>query len=1510
MIQFLLWTSIGQTWIAHKAAGILGERLNTTVTVEKIDISFFKFIKLKKVYIEDLNKDTLLFVESLNAEISHWNYENDSLNITLDKIAVTSPIYHLHQNLGDSVTSLTRVFQNLSSKNTPTSNLNIEIEVSRISIDNGSFEWNNENVEKTPFGVNWSHLGLKGLEIDFYDFQMINDSFNAEINHLSGIDTSGFVLNHLSGKTIFSSTTTLITDLELVTPYSNIKGNIHYQYDSVSAYASFIDHVYMRYTIDSSIINVKDISYFAPALEGLDYELLVHGKERGPVSDMKFQDIFISYGDASVLNGRIFITGLPHLEETSFNCKFKQLSSSQTDLTTIKTYPFTSGETISVPEFLKNAKQIDFVGRFNGFYYDFVTYGKFTSANGSVSTDLQLSQNENNDIYYDGKITTENFNLAQLTNKPKLFDKASIDIDIKGKGLDFKCIELNVAGDASAFDFMGYRYKDINIDASISKKVIAGILNVADTNVNLAFNGRIDLSDNVPKYEFVSTIEHLKPKQLHLMERDSTASLSSKVTLNFQGSNLDNILGSAKLENFHFEENGEEVDLQKVDFIAYTIGEDKMLSLRSENLDLQINGKFLFIDILPSLNHVIYPWLPSIYAKKPQKPSTVQNFELILKAHEFSGFSSIFVPQVTFEKDLFIDLKFNSEAQEIIIESNSTKMNILGQGVANLNLNATLSLDTFDLHTSAKKVLFTDSNYVENVEIKATAIEDLIKSNITWNNDNTEGDDAGSLNFDIEFTNPENFKIYSYQSWFNFNDTLWTIHDSGLVSKNKKEYEFKNVLFSQNAQDISIDGFISEDPEKELVIDIDSLSLSILNPIINKYNLESSGSAAGTTHLFDFYNEFQLHSNTLFTDLVINQQSIGDGLLQSIWNSELEKFEVNINFHEEELERINLNGAYYPKKSKNQLDLNLRLNQFPIKIIEPFTVGIIDHIKGTVTGNAKITGQLSKPKIDGDFVLNHIETRVIYLNETLYTNDQHVFIRPNLIGADAIIISDASRKKAEVNFSLFHQNFAKINYDVAINSIDIFRAFNTSKIDNKYFYGQVYLNPESSIGIESNYQGDVSINANINSGPETFVTIPFYEDDEVSQRDYIFFKSDKNTSDTLSEESFQHEESFGLNLDMTLNLDKNAEVQLIFDEFTNDKIQATGNGSINLKINKNGDFNIYGTYEIVNGFYLFTFSKVISKKFKIKPGGKLTWNGDPYSGKADIDASYKVRTSLVDLQIYASADSTARIPVEVILHMSGNYMNPDLGFSFLLPPKYEEVETLLNSLDVGAKNKQVFALLILNKFLPISNNDVSSGSSVIGTNSTEVLSNQLSNWLSKISNDFDVGVRYSPGAETTASEVELALSTQIFDDRVLIETNVGITTDNPSQTATNANNFVGEFTVSYKVNRKGNIVGKVFQRSNELNPVYVNTSPYTQGVGLAYTEPFKNGDNLGCIISNHFKKPDFKRDCEKEYYQQQIDQKDENLDEILNKVEKSRATQKERNQKKLERDIKVARKKE
>jgi hypothetical protein len=276
-----------------------------------------------------------------------------------------------------------------------------------------------------------------------------------------------------------------------------------------------------------------------------------------------------------------------------------------------------------------------------------------------------------------------------------------------------------------------------------------------------------------------------------------------------------------------------------------------------------------------------------------------------------------------------------------------------------------------------------------------------------------------------------------------------------------------------------------------------------------------------------------------------------------------------------------------------------------------------------------------------------------------------------------------------------------------------------------------------------------------------------------------------------------------------------------------------------------------------------------------------------------------------------TAELKKRIPVEVVLTMKNNYMNPDLSFSFEMPPKYDEISALLNGLDEGERNKQVFGLLILNKFMPISGGDVSSSASAVTTNGTEVLSNQLSSWLSKISNDFDVGVRYNPGDQITGDEVEVALSTQLFNDRILIETNFGMTSTAKGNTNTNTqtNNFVGEFTISYKINEKGNIVGKVFQRSNELNPVYNNVSPYTQGVGIAYSEPFNNWNNLGCIMGNHFHKKDNKRACQAEYYAKQEANKEENEAKILKTVAKSRRKQKKRNEKTKKRKEKANRRK-
>ena len=154
----------------------------------------------------------------------------------------------------------------------------------------------------------------------------------------------------------------------------------------------------------------------------------------------------------------------------------------------------------------------------------------------------------------------------------------------------------------------------------------------------------------------------------------------------------------------------------------------------------------------------------------------------------------------------------------------------------------------------------------------------------------------------------------------------------------------------------------------------------------------------------------------------------------------------------------------------------------------------------------------------------------------------------------------------------------------------------------------------------------------------------------------------------------------------------------------------------------------------------------------------------------------------------------------------------------------------------------MFSLLVLNSFLPPPGAEAAYGhASVQSTTSSELLSNQLSNWLSKISNDFDIGLNYRPGDELTSDEVELALSTQLLNDRLVLDANFGVGgNQNASSSSQSSSNFLGDITAEYKITKDGKLRAKAFNNSNEFS-LQNNNSAYTQGVGLSYKEEYDTG---------------------------------------------------------------------
>ena len=157
----------------------------------------------------------------------------------------------------------------------------------------------------------------------------------------------------------------------------------------------------------------------------------------------------------------------------------------------------------------------------------------------------------------------------------------------------------------------------------------------------------------------------------------------------------------------------------------------------------------------------------------------------------------------------------------------------------------------------------------------------------------------------------------------------------------------------------------------------------------------------------------------------------------------------------------------------------------------------------------------------------------------------------------------------------------------------------------------------------------------------------------------------------------------------------------------------------------------------------------------------------------------------------------------------------------------------------------MLSLLVLGKFYTpeyLRGTYTSSNNNLVGSTASELLSNQFSNWLSQISNDFDIGVNYRPGNQITNDEVELALSTQLFNDRVTINGNIGNNSALRTNVNNNSNSFVGDADVNVKLTNNGKLQLKAYNRAN--NNLIYETSPYTQGVGLSYREDFNDINEL------------------------------------------------------------------
>jgi hypothetical protein len=439
-------------------------------------------------------------------------------------------------------------------------------------------------------------------------------------------------------------------------------------------------------------------------------------------------------------------------------------------------------------------------------------------------------------------------------------------------------------------------------------------------------------------------------------------------------------------------------------------------------------------------------------------------------------------------------------------------------------------------------------------------------------------------------------------------------------------------------------------------------------------------------------------------------------------------------------------------------------------------------------------------------------------------------------------LKDSENNTALLDGYITHKMFGNLKYNLGVKTKKI-EVMRTTLADNTLFYGEAHGSGDILI---TGAGEQVKLDINLKTEDGTQIVIPMETPASASENNFIRFVNKDSLVNNLKKTPEPPENnSFEMNLNIVAT--PVAKIQILFNSTLGDVLSGQGSGNLRMVYDQQSNFTIFGNYTIDKGDYLFTLQNVIGKRFKLEEGGTITWNGDPYDAIVDLNAIYSLKASVKDLLVDSyKPENTGRIPVECKINLSRKLLNPNLKFDILFPTADErtkdELQQFISTQD--DINRQMLALLLLGQFYTPeyirgrTDSQAYTGS-LVGATTSEMLSNQLSNWLSQISTNFDVGFNYKPGDQVNTNQMELALSTQIFDDRVTINGNIG---NNSNLQTANNNAVLGEIEVFVKLIKSGKLQLKVYNRAN--TDMTYDTAPYKQGIGFSYRESFNSFHDL------------------------------------------------------------------
>jgi len=1451
VLTFMFRDPIVQSLTARMLTKWLSEKTAYHIELEKVRLTAFKGLSFEELKIDDHRGEAMLHVNHLSAQpaFSDWNL----LFLKFKSIDIDGAFFRYARYKEDKDYNL-MIFLNKyldrDSTDQPKKSSAFHLNTGELVLTNSTFHLYDEHKHyANEIGVNYADMLIDSICLYGHEFNLINDSLHIQVDSLFAHEKSGFTIDRMSADFGISSTNLIAHNLLLDNDDSHIDMDLDFDYSSYSSYSSFIDSVRMTGDIRPSTIDLSVIGYFADVMFQMPDVIGISGFVTGPVSFMEGEQLRIKYGRTTRFYGNALIKGLPDFFTSYMEAEIFELSTSACDLKSF-TLPDEEYKHIDLSDLVTCDELFTAKGSFKGYYEDFKTKLSIHSEEGILSTDVDYKNSKDQGITIEARLQSDQFLMGKLLDIQDVFGHIAMDLNMNASGTDLSTLKIDVDGFFSSVDFMEYPYQRIAVNGWYQKDSIKGTIRVGDKNLMMGADVALNLSQG-PLLKAQMNIKYADPVKLHLVSSDNFR-ITTVADLLMEGFDPDSMSGKLILNNTVLYFDDRKYPVQHVELLK-SHDEQDLIEIHSDYADARMEGKFnitetgdLLAGLFDHYYHVDDHTSDSVIRPQQQAAINIEVKDGILVEEQL-------IPGLYLSPGTNLHAQIDYSSNELAVMMNSELIEYSGNSLNGNKFVLNTGKDVLTYDYSVNRIVLKDSTAedkrvfgIDNFRLNGSVENDSLAWGIYWQNmDSLLKNSAvieGCLTYDtgVSVLRIRNTEVY-------INDTLWQVEQGNSVVMDTVAIHINNLVLHGAQSRMSISGEFPESNSDTLNVSFNDWNLSHFDIVTKMYGFDLNGQINGVVEVTRPFTNLTFETDLKIKNLYFNRQYMGTATLKSKWNNASKSVFIDSDIIREgssgQGRVFSAIGYYYPFREEENFDLKIDFNRLKIKTIEPFFIEYVSNIEGVASGNFKLTGTPESPQLVGMVDMKRAAMVVNYLN-TKYSFSNAVIFEPDRINFNELVIYDTLGNNANIKGYLTHNHFKNSVFDVRL-STDKLLFFNTTRRMNDLYYGTAVTSGDLLLTGDAN---NLKLKIEVSTLDGTKVNLPLDYVVEISDKDYIVFIHPEDSVDVafMQEEELpldQTEEENQLSYDINLKMDINPKASItIFVPNDLGKIESKGRGVLTTNFNSDGEFSISGDYTVDNGLFNLRIANLVNKRFELVKGGRISWSGDPYLANLNIKGVYRLKTNISSLGIMidSTSDYKNKVIVECYVVLTNQLNNPNMRFELRLPDLDPDLQRAvfaeIDTTNPAMLNQQVMSLLVLGSFSASNASNITLSSSYY-----TVITNQLSKMLSRISDDFDIGINYKPGDQVSQEEFEFALSTQLFNDRLSVAGNVGMTYDRVQR---NASNIVGDVDISYKLTEDGRWVLKAYNHSNVNSwynySNYDKVSPYTQGVGVGYTKEFNN----------------------------------------------------------------------